>query len=115
MPINAKLSLEQKYFGLTNLVEMQLLGAKVNIEQVRNELKTGGYALFNWRSSYEWRNVRFDVGLENIFNTFYYQPLGGAYIGHGATMSGNNPGAPVWGIPVPGMGRTVFVATNVKF
>lgn len=115
MPINAKLSLEQKYLGLTNLLEMQLVGAKVNIEQARNELKTGGYALFNWRSSYEWRNIRFDVGVENIFNAFYYQPLGGAYIGYGATMSGNGAGAPAWGIPVPGMGRTVYVATNVKF
>lgn len=115
MPVNAKLSLEQRYFGLTNAIEMQVVGAKANIEQVRNELKTYGYTLFNWRSSYEWRNVRFDVGVENIFNAFYYQPLGGAYVGYGATMSGNGAGAPVWGIPVPGMGRSVYVATNVKF
>ncbi|MGJ0393921.1 MAG: TonB-dependent receptor [Methylocystis sp.] len=115
MPINAKLSLEQKLGGWTNVVETQLVGAKKNIEQARNELKTGAYALFNWRSSYEWRNIRFDVGVENIFNAFYYQPLGGAYIGYGATMSGNGAGAPAWGIPVPGMGRTVYVATNVKF
>jgi iron complex outermembrane recepter protein len=53
--------------------------------------------------------------VENIFNAFYYQPLGGAYIGQGATMSGNGAGAPVWSIPVPGMGRTVYVATNVNF
>jgi len=115
MPINTKLSLEQKFGGLTNLIEMQVVGAKVNIEQARNELKTYGYTLFNWRSSYEWRNVRFDVGVDNIFNAFYYQPLGGAYIGYGATMSGNGAGAPAWGIPVPGMGRSVYVATNVKF
>jgi hypothetical protein len=28
-------------------------------------------------------DARLDVGGENIFNAFYYQPLGGAYIGYG--------------------------------
>jgi len=115
MPINAKLSLEQKYGGLTNVLEMQLVGSKVLVEQARNELKTGSYALFNWRSSYEWKNIRFDFGVQNIFDAFYRQPLGGAYVGQAATMSGNGAGAPVWGIAVPGTGRTFYLATNVKF
>jgi iron complex outermembrane receptor protein len=97
------------------VIETQLVGGKNNIEQARNELKTGGYALVNWRGRYEWKNVRFDVGVENIFDTFHYLPLGGAYLGYGATMSGNGAAAPAWGIPVPGMGRAVYVATNVKF
>jgi iron complex outermembrane receptor protein len=42
-------------------------------------------------------------------------PLGGAYIGAGATMSGPLPIAPPWGIAVPGMGRSFYVATNLKF
>jgi len=115
MPVNAKLSLEQKMGGWTSSVEAQFVGAKKNIEQVRNELKTGAYALFNLRGSYEWKNVRIDFGVENLFNAFYYQPLGGAYIGYGATMSGDLPIAPPWGIAVPGMGRSYYVATNVKF
>jgi iron complex outermembrane receptor protein len=112
MPINAKLSLEQRLGGWTNSIEAQFVGAKSNVEQVRNELKTGAYALFNLRSSYEWNNIRFDVGIENLFNAFYQLPLGGAYVGQGMTMAAK--GVP-WGIPVPGMGRTFYVATNVKF
>ncbi|PWB83500.1 MAG: TonB-dependent receptor [Methylocystaceae bacterium] len=115
MPVNAKLSLEQKLGGWTNSVEAQFVGAKKNVEQVRNEVKTGAYAVFNLRSSYEWKNIRVDFGVENLFNTFYYLPLGGAYVGYGATMSGPLPIAPPWGIAVPGMGRTFYVATNVKF
>jgi iron complex outermembrane receptor protein len=115
MPVNAKLSLEQKMGGWTNAIEGQFVGAKKNIEQVRNELKTGAYALFNLRSSYEWGKLRVDVGIDNLFNTFHYLPLGGAYIGAGATMSGPLPIAPPWGIAVPGMGRSFYVATNLKF
>jgi iron complex outermembrane receptor protein len=115
MPVNTKLSLEQKMGGWTNSVEAQLVGAKKNIEQVRNEVKTSAYALFNLRSSYEWKNVRIDVGIENLLNTLYYLPLGGAYLGQAATMSGPLPVAPAWGIAVPGMGRNFYVATNVKF
>jgi iron complex outermembrane receptor protein len=115
MPVNGKLSLEQKIWGWTNSLEAQFVGAKNNVEQVRNELKTGAYALFNLRSSYEWKNIRFDFGIENLFSAFYYLPLGGAYVGYAATMSGPLPVAPPWGIAVPGMGRTFYVATNVKF
>jgi iron complex outermembrane recepter protein len=120
MPVNSKLSLEQKWGGWTNAIEGQFVGAKTNIEQVRNEVKTGAYALFNLRSSYEWNNVRIDFGIENLFNTFYYLPLGGAYLGQGTTMfigqgaNGFTTGVP-WGVAVPGMGRSFYVATNVKF
>lgn len=115
MPVNTKLSLEQKMGGWTNAVEAQFVGAKKNIEQVRNEVKTSAYALLNLRSSYEWKNIRIDVGIENLLNTLYYLPLGGAYLGQAATMSGPLPQAPHWGIAVPGMGRNFYVATNVKF
>jgi iron complex outermembrane recepter protein len=115
MPVNSKLSLEQKWGGWTNAIEGQFVGAKSNVDQVRNEVKTGGYALFNLRTSYEWNNVRIDLGIENLFNTFYYLPLGGAYVGYRGTMSGGLPNGVPWGIAVPGMGRSFYVATNVKF
>jgi iron complex outermembrane recepter protein len=115
MPVNSKLSLEQKWGGWTNAIEGQFVGAKKNVDPVRNEVKTGGYALFNLRTSYEWNNIRIDLGIENLFNTFYYLPQGGAYIGYAATMSGPLPVGPAWGIAVPGMGRSFYVATNVKF
>ena len=81
------------------------------MSQVRNEVKTGGYGLLNLRSSYEWKQPVSTVGIENVFNRFYSMPLGGAYVGQGASMTTN--GIP-WGVPVPGMGRSFNVALTVR-
>jgi len=67
--------------------------------------------LLNLRSSYEWKQVRLDVGVENVLNKFYAMPLGGAYVGQGTTM---NTSA-VYGIPVPGMGRSLYAGATLKF
>jgi iron complex outermembrane receptor protein len=74
--------------------------------------KTGGYALVNLRSSHEWKKARLDVGIDNLFNRFYNPPLGGAYVGQWKTMSA--AGTP-YGVPVPGMGRSIYTALNFKF
>lgn len=112
MPPNLKLTLVQRLGTWSNTAEVQLVGAKNQVSQVRNEMRTGGYSLFNLRSSCEWKHIRLDLGIENLFNRFYAQPLGGAYVGQGASMTSN--GIP-WGTPVPGMGRSVNAALNVSF
>ena len=112
MPLNAKLALTQKRGRLTNTLEAQFVSEKDAVSDVRNEIVTDGYSLFNLRSSYEWKQVRLDVGVENLFDKFYALPLGGAYVGQGMTMSIN--GVP-WGIAVPGMGRSFYAGLNVQF
>ena len=59
------------------------------------------------RHQQEWRVV-----VENVFDRHYALPLGGTYVGQGRTMSIN--GVP-FGIPVPGMGRSINVGVNYKF
>ena len=107
MPLNAKLNLEHKLGNWSSSVEWQLVDAKSDVEQVRNEVQTPGYGLVNLRSSYQWNQVRFDAGIENLFDKQYYSPLGGAYLG-----DRNNR---AWGDPVAGMGRTVYGGITVKF
>ena len=92
--------------------EFHAVADKKLVSQVRNEIKTGGYSLVNLRGSYDWKYARLDVGIENIFNRFYSQPLGGAYLGQGSSMTTN--GIP-WGVPVPGMGRSFNAALNFRF
>lgn len=112
MPLNAKLAVVQRLGNWTNTIEAQLVDAKTNVSAVRNELQTPGYGLLHLRSSYEWKQARVDIGIENVLNKFYRYPLGGAYVGHGTTM----PGTLVpWGVAVPGMGRSVYAALTVKF
>ncbi|NTV10571.1 MAG: TonB-dependent receptor [Zoogloea sp.] len=112
MPLNTRLALVQQSGGWTNTAEAQLVAGKAHVSRVRDEVPTGGYSLFNLRSSYEWKQVRVDFGIENLLNKFYFLPLGGAYVGQGMTMSG--AGVP-WGVPVPGMGRSFYTGLNFKF
>lgn len=112
MPLNAKLSLEQRMGNWTNALEAQFVADKNDVSAVRNEIETGSYNVYSLRSSYEWKQLRIDVGVENLTDEFYDLPLGGAYVGQGKTMSGD--GVP-WGVAVPGMGRSIFTGITVTF
>lgn len=111
MPLNLKLVVEQRVGNWTNTIETKLVDAKTHVEAVRKELKTAGYGLLNLYSSYEWKQLRFDVGVENVFDRGYDDPLGGAYVGQGATMGTGVP----YGTAVPGMGRSINTALTLKF
>ncbi len=112
MPLNATFSLEHERQEWTNVLEWQLVSAKDNTSEVRNEVATAGYGLLNLRSSYTWRDLRMDLGLENAFDRGYDLPLGGAYVGQGQTMS---PAGVPWGVVVPGMGRSVYMGLSYQF
>jgi len=114
MPLNAKVVLTQKIAGWDNVLELIGVEKKSDTSAVRNEAKTPGYTLVNFRTAYNWNSLRFDFGVENIFNRMYYLPLGGAYVGQGTTMALISADMP-WGIPVAGMGRSVYAGATVKF
>ena len=112
MPLNTKLAVVQSSGNWTNTAEAQLVAAKTRVSQVRDENQTGAYNLVNLRSSYSWKQVRLDIGIENLFNKFYALPLGGAYVGQGMTMGIHSIPA---GIQVPGIGRSINTALTFKF
>ena len=112
MPLNVKLAVVHRLAGWTNTAEFQAVAEKHLVSHVRNEVQTGGYGLLNLRSSYEMNYARLDIGIENVFNRFYSMPLGGAYVGQGASMTTN--GIP-WGVPVPGLGRSINVSLNLRY
>ena len=115
MPLNVKLALTHKQGGWDNGVEFEGVKAKSKVSDVRSELQTPGFALTHLRTSYSWKSLRVDFGIENLFDKFYYLPLGGAYLGQGTTMRlPANGGAP-YGIAVPGAGRSVYAGINYKF
>ena len=77
MPLNGSLTLEQKISGWTNGVEMQLVSGKTEVDALRKEPTTPGFMLLNLRTAYQWKNLRLDFGITNVFDRFYYLPLGG--------------------------------------
>jgi iron complex outermembrane recepter protein len=111
MPLNAKLALLHAYGSWKNRIQTRLVENKSHVETIRNENQTPGYALLDLYASYEWKKARLDVGVENLFDKFYFDPTGGAYLGQGATM-----GATVFqGLQVPGIGRSVNVAMTLFY
>lgn len=117
MPPNARLSLTHRIGGWDNALEVVGVGNKDSVSRVRNEVETSGYGLVNLRVAHAWARVRLDVGVDNLFDRYYDLPTGGAYLGQGTTMSMNPPvpNYPQWGTAVPGPGRSVYAAVNVKF
>ena len=110
MPLNARVSLEQSLNAWTNAAELQLVGNKSNVDLLRNESTTPGYALVNLRSAYQFKSVRLDMGINNLFNKFYSLPLGGVDI---ADWNANgNAGLPS---AVAGAGRSINAGFTVKF
>lgn len=104
MPLNAKLALTQTLGNWSNTIETQFVDAKTHTSQVRNELATSGYSLLNLRSTYQWKQYRLDVGVDNALNKFYASPTSGAYVGQ-RPMN--------YGMPVPGIGRSLYLALSV--
>ena len=113
MPLNGTVGLVQ-FLGAnwTNTIQGQFVAAKTNVNSVRNEIATGGYSLFNLRSSYDDKKYRINFGIENLLNKLYALPQGGAYLGQGPSMGINSI---PWGTAVAGMGRTFYVSANMKF
>ncbi len=106
MPLNMKLALEQRLSNWTNSIELKLVDAKTAVSSVRNEIATSGYGLLNLYSSYNFDQIRLDMGIENLLDKFYYDPMGGSYLGQKAQS---------YGTAVPGMGRSFNASVTVKF
>lgn len=112
MPLNARMSLVHKQGKWRNSVEWVASSNKTRTSSVRNEIKTRGYGLLNLRSRHDWKQVSLDIGIDNLFNRYYEQALGGAYVGQGMTMGINSI---PWGIVVPGGGRSFLTAISYNF
>jgi iron complex outermembrane receptor protein len=116
MPLNAKLTLTQTVGHWQNTLEGEFVGAKDDTSQVRNEIETAGYGLAHLRSRYEKKDWSLELGVENLFDRFHDLPLGGAYVGQGTTMTiPPAPNQPQWGTAVPGPGRSIYTAFNLRF
>jgi iron complex outermembrane recepter protein len=110
MPVNGLVGLEHRRGNWSSAFEFKAVDTKRDVQAVRNELATAGYALLNLRSSYQWRllegtSLRLDAGIDNLTNRNYALPLGGRYwIGD---KTGNTQ--------LPGMGRSVFSGLTFEF
>ncbi|HRN87347.1 TonB-dependent receptor [Hyphomicrobium sp.] len=103
MPLNGTLALTHTLGGWTSAIEIYGVAGKHNVDTVRNEMKTSGYALVNLSTSYEWERFRLDLGVRNVLDTYYEDPLGGHYF-HATPRDS-----------VPGLGRSFNAGLTMKF
>jgi iron complex outermembrane receptor protein len=110
MPVHGNVALEHHRGNWSSALEFQAVDAKRDVEAVRNELATPGYALANLRTGYQWKvgervGLRLDAGLDNLTNRNFVLPLGGRYwVGD---KTGNSS--------VPGMGRSLNTGLTFQF
>lgn len=108
MPFNARATLAHRLGSWSNAIEVVAVAEKSEVNELRNEPLTPGYALVNLRSSYEWENIRLDVGVENLFDQLYYPPLGGVDYADYKALGGSIG-------PVAGPGRSFNVGLTVRY
>jgi len=111
MPLNLKVSLEQISGSWENSLELILTKRKGRVSSIRNEHQTPGYSLVNIASNYSYKNTIVNLSLTNLFDKKYSDPLGGTYLGQGATMMTGV----INGTAVPGMGRSFNVGVLYNF
>lgn len=109
MPLNLRTAVEQNVAAWTNTLELQWVGRKSHVDPLHYEAKTASYALVNLRTAYDWKAVRLELGVSNLFDRFYYLPLGGVdYADWKAEGGIGQLGS------VPGPGRSFDVAITLK-
>ncbi|WP_414041780.1 TonB-dependent receptor plug domain-containing protein [Acidithiobacillus sp. M4-SHS-6] len=106
MPLEGLLTLQQDWGPWQNWIGETLVAAKGRADPIRNEVRTPGYGLLDLGTRFTHGSWQASLSLLNLLNQFYYQPLGGAYLGQ-------KPYA--WGIAVPGQGRSVNLSLNYRF
>ncbi len=112
MPPRVRVTSTYGWRGWSLSPEVLAVAAKHDVCRVRNEIETGAYWLLHVRAGFEWRGLRVNLAVENVFDRFYAEPLGGAYVGQGSSMTTNGV---AWGVAVPGRGRSVNGAVSWRY
>jgi iron complex outermembrane receptor protein len=109
MPVNVRFGLNEKLKGWTAGPEIQWVDRKHNVDPLRYEQRTPGYALLNFNTGYQWRRLHFDAGGNNLLNRLYDLPLGGVnlddFLASGRTSQIR---------PLTGPGRSVYIGLSVS-
>ena len=113
MPPNLTLAINQNVGSWNNSLSMLLVDKKDNANSTRQERETAGFTKFDFVTSYQWESVSIIGEVENILDKSYADPLGGEYLGQGATMSTGITRAN--GTQVYAMGRSFNVALSYSF
>jgi len=114
MPVHGTLALEHQivteWGEFNNYIGAELVAPKTVVATTYNEPQTPGYALLNLRTTYHFKQLTLNLGIDNVMNKLYFNPLGGVYI-YATNFQYSATNLPA----VPAMGRSVFASFNLEF
>ena len=113
MPANLSLGLNHAKNNWKNSFVVKLVDKKDKVDTVRQERETSSFAVADFYSSYQLQSFEIAGSIENIFDRMHDNPLGGEYIGQGATMSTGVSRAT--GTQTPGIGRSINISIAYLF
>ena len=108
MPLHAKISLDRVSGAWSNGIDIEGVAEKKQVDEMRNEPLTPGYALVDLRTGYNWtKQLHMDLSITNLFDRSYEMPLGGLDVNSADTTH--------YMSPLMGMGRSFNAALTYKF
>lgn len=115
MPLHGALGLEHTIKGewgsLESVLSIELVRRKTTVAKTYGEPVTAGYALLNLQNHYQIKSLSVDFGVDNLLDKRYAHPLSGIDI-----VATYNQGFPPPALlPLPAMGRSVFVSFNLSY
>ncbi|HEY0060658.1 MAG TPA: TonB-dependent receptor [Telluria sp.] len=109
MPPTTLLALEQRRGNWNAQVELKLVAKKNRVDMRRLESRTAGYGLLNARAAYQLsKSVLLSVGVNNLLDKFYTDPLGGVYLSGLAADKASMRA-------LPGHGRSLDLGLSARF
>ena len=113
MPANFSIGLNHAKNNWLNSFVVKLVDKKDKVDTVRQERETSSFAVADFYTSYQLQSFEIAGSIENIFDRMHDNPLGGEYIGQGATMSTGVSRAT--GTQTPGIGRSINISIAYLF
>lgn len=111
MPLHGSIALQQQRGAWSGSLELRAVNSKTDVDAIRHEPETPGYAILNFRTDYTWRSVRLDVAITNALDRQYENPLGGSW--QSALYPPGYSGATFH--PLPARGRSFDTGVTVRF
>lgn len=110
MPLNLRLSFDERLKGFAAGLGIQAVDRKSNVDTHRFEQTTPGYTLFNLHAGYQRGHLRATAAADNLLNKEYELPMGGVNLDD--FMAGMRMGQIK---PLTGRGRSAYVGLSLQF
>jgi len=116
MPLNARLNLDHSLGQWGNNLELVIVDAKDKVDAVRDEQKTSGYAIINFKTNYKFNDkFRLDAGISNLLDKNYNYPLGGLDYLKTSSTGNMMMMVPYTPVLVNAMGRSANISLTINF